>query len=812
MPLSEIQIMDPWIILVIIPIIFILMIILGRTFIKFRDPNEREEFNKSKRIDKTALILTRTIIILLLLMALASPYTLKTIERKGAPSLTILVDQSASFSLFDQSIVQDLKQKLGSEIPVTVRTLDYGNSSALGNGIRNNLQGNDNILLVTDGYNNKGWDLGDAILFAKERNSHINAIEIKPKKSDAAVVVYGPNEVIKQTENEFFAEVTATDSIDYQIRVIVDSDEVLKTIAKGPQTFKFNRILQEGDHKITAIINAKDSFENNNIFYKTVRALPRPKLLFVSEQNSPMFNLLDEVYEVTQTPILPGRLSDYHAIIINDIAEDKLSGDVETLINYLEDGNGLIYVGGDKSFEYNDVCRSSKLSGQCQFQNLLPVKIGYAGTEEVSGVNVVLVIDMSGSSGEKFSTTLGSEKSAVEKALAIEILKNLNPEDNVAVVSFNTDYRYVSKLSPLTEKPELNMTIANLKYGGGTIVSAGLAQAFSILKGSTGSKYVLLISDGITDLPENAMQLSKTMAQQGIKVFAVGVGENTNSQFMQGIAENGNGVYFQPTETQKIKLAIGEGKDKEKETKKYKLQILNANAFITTGIDLKASITGFNQVVPKSSGRTLVTTEFNNPVLSIWRFGLGRVAVLSTDDGSKWSGELLSSGQSKIITRTVNWAVGDPDRLKDYAVKISDTTLGEPTELKVITDKTPVLKGYEFAKIEEGSKDSYVTTYTPTATGFFRVLDATVAVSYPYEYQKVGFNQELKSIIESGGGSIFKPEQTKEIVERVKQDSVTIEKDYNYYRWPFVVAALAIFLIEIAFRRYREGLLYNKSI
>src|SRR3989344_3048489 len=171
-----IQFLHPWIILLIIPLFPILIYVIGKTFVDFKDYREKIAFNKNKRLDKTIMILTRTIIIGLLFIALASPYKITTIERKGDPTINILVDGTESFGLFDSSFVNSLKEKISPKIPVSVRSLASGNTSAIGTGLRNNMQGNDNILLVTDGYNNHGLDFGDALLFAKDMHSSVSAV------------------------------------------------------------------------------------------------------------------------------------------------------------------------------------------------------------------------------------------------------------------------------------------------------------------------------------------------------------------------------------------------------------------------------------------------------------------------------------------------------------------------------------------------------------------------------------------------------------------------------------------------------------
>ena len=60
-----------------------------------------------------------------------------------------------------------------------------------------------------------------------------------------------------------------------------------------------------------------------------------------------------------------------------------------------------------------------------------------------------------------------------------------------------------------------------------------------------------------------------------------------------------------------------------------------------------------------------------------------------------------------------------------------------------------------------------------------------------------------------GGGGFFKLEESKELIEKVKRDSIRIRTDFKFYRWPFIIAALAVLIIEIAFRRFRENYLMS---
>src|SRR5674476_1375729 len=66
----------------------------------------------------------------------------------------------------------------------------------------------------------------------------------------------------------------------------------------------------------------------------------------------------------------------------------------------------------------------------------------------------------------------------------------------------------------------------------------------------------------------------------------------------------------------------------------YSLFAYSPDHFITKNVNLTSNITGYNDVTPKAGAERLVITSTNGkPVLTTWRFGLGRVAALTTDNG-----------------------------------------------------------------------------------------------------------------------------------------------------------------------------------
>jgi len=738
----------------------------------------------------------------ILIIAIASPFSLEEKTVQGDPSLTILTDNSTSFELFEQGIASNLKVSLEKEIPTTLKYIAHGEESPIGDSLLNNMRGSDNLLLISDGNNNRGTSLGDVMMLASSLNTTISSLNIKPIKTDLALIIDGPSELIFGTEALLYVDVKQTGpfSLDYDIQVMVDDDIVINEKATGTKTFEIKKMLHPGYHKIKASIIANDYFKQNNVYYKTIHVLPKPKILFISQKDVKITKIMDTVYDVTKKSYMPRDLKPYSAVILYNINENWLRTNTDILSDYVADGKGLVVIGGDNSFDYGSYEDS-------MFETLLPVKVGLAGKEEESGMNIIVIIDVSGTTCSAFGTKSTNTKIDVEKAVATQIVGGLRAEDRIGVVTFDFNSHLISFLSPIMEKPDLNYTISTIQCGGysaGTLVSAGLIRAEHMLRSAKGSKNIVLISDGITQYPKDAIAKAKSMTSQGIKTYTVGVGFDTNRQFMQDLALKGQGVYFEPTEAQRLNIIFSREYEEE-ETDVMGLLIFDLNHFITQNLDLSARITGFNQVVPKTSARMLITTQNTNPIVTVWRFGLGRVAALTTDP-EIWAGQLLNQDNSKLITKIVNWAIGDPGRNREFDVKLKDSRINDVAEINVISETEPVLEGFLFSKI---TKNLYRASFVPKTTGFHDFFDASMAVNYKREYEQLGINPELIDLVSITNGRIFNKDNTTAIVEFIKENSKRKKIDEKSYTWILGLTALSIFLIEVCIRRIMEN---RKSI
>ena len=159
-------------------------------------------------------------------------------------------------------------------------------------------------------------------------------------------------------------------------------------------------------------------------------------------------------------------------------------------------------------------------------------------------LEVVLVLDRSGSM--EISDYLPTRIEAA-KAAARTFLKQIQPGDSTALVSFND---LVSLDVPLTENRELSLeALSRLQPVDGTAIGEGLFRAIDVLEGGTSEsvKAVVLLSDGASNEGRDPRLAADAAREAGIPVFTVGIGtsgEDFDESALRYIADVTGGEYL----------------------------------------------------------------------------------------------------------------------------------------------------------------------------------------------------------------------------------------------------------------------------
>jgi Mg-chelatase subunit ChlD len=776
------------------------------------------------------LILSRVIILCLLITALASPFTMgMTTVKDDAPRITVLTDKTMSMDIFNKDTGQKIYEAIKSKTPTTFREF-AGMTSPVGDEIISASE-NNHIVLVSDGNTNSGKDLSDAITFVSKTGTRVFAVNQKLLHNDMSLEIAGAKNLIIGNENVFNIVVRqAGESARYRLDVKVDNDPVnLPDESKNidqkerTKTIQFSYTFKKlGTHTVEAVLTpvSEDWFPINNKFYKSVYVVPKPKVLAITDDTgSSLYQIIDSLYAVDRTGSIPDDLTKYRTVIIDNKGAAMLGSD--SLKNYVGGGGGLVVVGGDSSYDKGDYNTSG-------LEDILPIIS--RGAEYVGGRNLVIVIDSSGSTGAMDFTT-GLSFIGLINANAINLVQSIARDSRVGVVAFGgtTLKKDILPMGSEANRAELENFIREIGPKGGdnpTDIDKGLQAAEDLLNLVSGTKELIVLSDGI--VPEGgyspqAKKIIEDLKNKGVKIQFVQVlmtdqkNKEPNKLYNQlAEAANGKVIVLNPDERASTLIIEEPGATPEPTPEptpetiyEYPLAAIDTNHFITKYVNITASVTGYNDVTPKLGADRLVATTKGKPIITTWGFGLGRVVAFTTDNGAgmtMWAPGVYSGENARLISGMINWAIGDPRGKEGVVVQAEDIWGGTPGRVIVTSNTVPQLKldGREVPLSSTGPT-TYETTINPDKDPWHDLSGYGIALNYPIEYREVGFNDKLKTIIESNGGRVYEEDGVEGLLFMdIKEKATRTVEAPQSEKELFLLAALIIFLAEVIIRRMKD--------
>jgi hypothetical protein len=788
------------------------------------------------RKTKTKIVEWRMLVAFLLILALAAPFTTVTqTVNEDNPSLVLIQDKTASMGLFPNETGADLYKALTANTPTTLVQLT-GDKTNLGDAVTQYSGTGNQIVLVTDGNNNSGKSLVDALGFAKETNTSVYLVQPELKTNDLSVEILGDKNVVVDNQNEFEIVVrqASNQSVSYSYEAYVDGKlSQSGDITQNSTQYSISPNLRQtfntlGAHNISVKITSSGEDLNsiNNEFYKSVYVIPKPKLTLVtSEPNSPLAQILNNLYNTSVFTAYPGAsaLNSSKALLLDNQFADNLSDtQVKEINKYVNNGGGLVVVGGERAYNYGNYLNSS-------FEKILPVLS--KPSEYKGGRNLVLILDVSP------STTAHKTQGDI-LANAISILQNKNLKDaNAEVIAFGSKGYDVSGgfvfLGLAQNQAILKDKIERLTPDeqSKTSLDAGLNTSIKMLTGKEGELDAIVISDGaIEDSYDPSLQAAKELQKLGVKLYFIHIHSVAPSQtdkarnyyaemFMKELGLENNYFHINMGERANIGFETTNKSQEEKGNEEnvtpdsYSLFAYSPDSFITKKVNLTSNITGYNDVTPKAGAERLVITASNGkPVLTTWRFGLGRVAAFTTDngqgEGSRWATNVYNGSSSKLISSTVNWAIGNPRTKEGAVVDSPDTWLGTPSNLTL----TMYDEGIPQLKLDGNAldlaltgKNTYEATVNPDSIGIHDISGYPLAVNYQLEHRDVGLNKDIEPLILATGGKIYTEKDARALLLKdAKQNSVRQSDEQVSLKMYVLLTALVLYLGEIIARRIKE--------
>lgn len=182
-------------------------------------------------------------------------------------------------------------------------------------------------------------------------------------------------------------------------------------------------------------------------------------------------------------------------------------------------------------------------------ENRYLLRVGLKGREvrkaERPATHLTFLVDNSGSMNSDDKLGL------VKKSLKM-LVKNLEPQDTVAITTYAGGVSLVLPPTSIVDKEIILNAIDNLVSGGGTAMEAGIDLAYKQAHASfqVGSiNRIIICSDGDANIgktePTEILKQIKSYVDQGITVSTIGFGMgNYKDAMMEQFANKGNGNYY----------------------------------------------------------------------------------------------------------------------------------------------------------------------------------------------------------------------------------------------------------------------------
>jgi uncharacterized membrane protein len=324
-------------------------------------------------------------------------------------------------------------------------------------------------------------------------------------------------------------------------------------------------------------------------------------------------------------------LARYSAVVLADAPAAAFPpGALERIRSYVRDaGGGFVMLGSDRTFAPGGYAGTP-------IESVLPVRLAPA-RQVIHETAVVLLIDCSGSMS---GTPLEAARHAVKAAL-----RKLHGR----IVSVFAFADWAVQVVPARriggDFGGIDAAIDRVASGGGTAFVPPLEAAAAALDDPRyASRYAIIVTDG---MPADAPLLPEPigrMTRRWIRLSTIGIGAGTDRVLLSEMARLGGGRHHDLQDVARLRTILESEASRlvrggtTVESEPFSPVIVRRHRVVRgfSNSDLP-EVTGFAVTTPKERSEVVIARETGEPIVALWRYGLGIGAAVTTDAGGRWS-------------------------------------------------------------------------------------------------------------------------------------------------------------------------------
>ncbi len=591
------------------------------------------------------------------------------------------------------------------------------------------------------------------------------------------------------------------------------------------------------------IVPAVDTVAENNRASATASLRGEPRVLLVDSDETNARALADvlrreKINVETRGLIgLPKSLEDlqqFDLFLLSDVSALNLGREQMDLYRrWVQDfGGGFAMIGGENSYGVGGYYRTP-------IEQMLPVRMEHDDRQDTPTVAMLVILDRSGS---MTAMVAGQTKISLADQGAVFAMNALQPRDYFGVTAVDVRPHTVVPLQQITAKSAAEQKILSITAGGGGIyIYTSLAEAFQQLRDIPARvKHLLLFSDA-ADAEEKAagemgdgaragghsFDLAAAMLASKIttSVVALGTEQDKDTAFLRQLAERGNGRFYLTDDATTLPQIFSTETMKVAQSSLVEepfLAVPSAKSPITAGLDWAQSplLLGYNATKPKPTADLLLATERGEPLLAVWRYGLGQTAAFTSDAKSRWAAEWLTwPGYGKLWTQLVRGLMRKTDQ---SSFQVTTSEVGRRLELTIdaikpdgtyrnqmpvsVNSLGPDGVSQTIAAVQEGPGQYRASFELPEeGTSIFSVSSPDLpdggyvfghTRSYPREYLRTETNETYLHTLASIGRGQFAPKPAE-----IFAAPTTTSHSHRDLTNAFLIAALVLLPLDIWLRR-----------
>ena len=545
------------------------------------------------------------------------------------------------------------------------------------------------VVIATDGYPGDPLAFDRAIRNLQALADHrIQLIPLRPNAFPAdstAGRIYLPGAM---WENSSFTAVIPVDTFlpgDVELVVSVNEEILLEETLNLPAGSHLVPVGlgTTGSEIMTIAVETRtdgDPRPENNRAFAALQVFPAPRVLLVTENAGTARDFAGALAEagldsdLIVPEDLPDSLADlsiYQVIVVDNIlAADLAEGQMRALKDFVQQlGRGLIFMGGRNAFTlggYQDTV----------IEPILPVRLEPPPREQNSPLTLVLVLDRSASMDGPRGTPNNLRPIALAREAALRSVETLGPEDYLGILSYNANAVWSLPIQSAGNGDILQQAkdaMAALSPSGGTAIFNALDAAVTgmIENPTSETRHIVLLSDGNDDASlEQYTALVEAALAEEITISTIALGVEADRELMAFLAEAGRGRYYAVLEATDLPKILIDESQAARDENVHEGEVFpivgEANHPVLSGLSVSEmpALGGYNALESRAEDGAedvLLSASFEDPLLSVWQYGLGRVAAWTGDLGGDWGRDWAAwDGWPGFWSNVIRYTLPDP--------------------------------------------------------------------------------------------------------------------------------------------------------